>query len=214
MKLLDSNIKLRRTSGKTVEIKTKAGLIKARTPIAEYTQHFGAWYCFGIEFLEQVKPIWRLPPLCKHLNPKRFVEFCWQGLRSKQVKLGFLPGDLSQKSILTCALYDALFEMLGLKKSKSTLTQYYWSGATGLHARPHAQRRFRDFGWVTKHNGWTNEDVFDCIGFNSHAVITGDITQIDLPKHQNSGLKHAVEVLKDIPEISRTLQLRMWFAIL
>lgn len=40
------------------------------------------------------------------------------------------------------------------------------------------------------------------IGFNSKAVITGDVTQIDLPRSQKSGLKHAMEVLKDVPELS------------
>ncbi|VTR59810.1 PhoH-like ATP-binding protein [Actinobacillus pleuropneumoniae] len=40
------------------------------------------------------------------------------------------------------------------------------------------------------------------IGFNSKAVITGDITQVDLPRSQKSGLKHAMEVLKDVPDLS------------
>ena len=40
------------------------------------------------------------------------------------------------------------------------------------------------------------------IGFNSKAVITGDVTQVDLPRNQKSGLKHAMEVLKDVPELS------------
>jgi phosphate starvation-inducible PhoH-like protein len=40
------------------------------------------------------------------------------------------------------------------------------------------------------------------IGFNSRAVITGDITQVDLPKHQTSGLRHSIEVLQNIPGIS------------
>lgn len=40
------------------------------------------------------------------------------------------------------------------------------------------------------------------IGFNSKAVITGDVTQVDLPRHQKSGLKHAMEVLKDVPNLS------------
>jgi phosphate starvation-inducible PhoH-like protein len=40
------------------------------------------------------------------------------------------------------------------------------------------------------------------IGFNSRAVITGDITQVDLPKHQKSGLRHAIEVLQDVQGIS------------
>ena len=40
------------------------------------------------------------------------------------------------------------------------------------------------------------------IGFNSTAVITGDITQIDLPRHQKSGLRHAIEVLTDVEDIS------------
>ena len=43
------------------------------------------------------------------------------------------------------------------------------------------------------------------IGFNSKAVITGDVTQVDLPRNQKSGLKHAMEVLKDVPELSFNL---------
>ena len=79
----------------------------------------------------------------------------------------------------------------------------------GIEKAPHAAKRGRTlndaFIILDESQNTTTEQMkmfLTRIGFNSKAVITGDVTQIDLPRSQKSGLKHAMEVLKDVPELS------------
>ncbi|AZQ11458.1 PhoH family protein [Shewanella khirikhana] len=119
-------------------------------------------------------------------------------------KLGFLPGDLSQKvDPYLRPLYDALFEMLGFEKVERLIER------SVIEIAPLAYMRGRTlndaFIILDESQNTTVEQMkmfLTRIGFNSKAVITGDITQIDLPKHQKSGLRHAIEVLGDVDEIS------------
>ncbi|MCL1077307.1 PhoH family protein [Parashewanella spongiae] len=119
-------------------------------------------------------------------------------------KLGFLPGDLSQKvDPYLRPLYDALFEMLGFEKVERLIEKNVIEVAPLAYMRG---RTLNDaFIILDESQNTTVEQMkmfLTRIGFNSRAVITGDITQIDLPKHAKSGLRHAIEVLKDVPEIS------------
>jgi len=119
-------------------------------------------------------------------------------------KLGFLPGDLSQKiDPYLRPLYDALFEMLGFEKVEKLIERNVIEVAPLAYMRG---RTLNDaFVILDESQNTTVEQMkmfLTRIGFNSRAVITGDITQIDLPRHQSSGLRHAIEVLQDINGIS------------
>ncbi|HDV7203962.1 TPA: PhoH family protein [Mannheimia haemolytica] len=119
-------------------------------------------------------------------------------------KLGFLPGDLGQKiEPYLRPLYDALFEMLGFEKAQKLMERGVIEIAPLAYMRG---RTLNDaFIILDESQNTTTEQMkmfLTRIGFNSKAVITGDITQVDLPRSQKSGLKHATEVLKEVPELS------------
>lgn len=121
-------------------------------------------------------------------------------------KLGFLPGDLAEKiNPYLRPLYDALYEMLGFEKVAKYIDRQV------IEVAPLAYMRGRtlnnSFIILDESQNTTREQMkmfLTRIGFGSKAVITGDYTQIDLPRGVQSGLKHAMEVLKDIPEIGFT----------
>ena len=121
-------------------------------------------------------------------------------------KLGFLPGDLAQKvDPYLRPLYDALFEMLGLE----TVGKLMERGI--IEVAPLAFMRGRtlsnSFVILDESQNTTQEQMkmfLTRIGFGTTAVITGDPTQIDLPRGQASGLRHAITVLENIPGISFT----------
>lgn len=121
-------------------------------------------------------------------------------------KLGFLPGDLAQKvDPYLRPLYDALFEMLGFE----TVGKLMERGI--IEVAPLAFMRGRtlnnSFVILDESQNTTREQMkmfLTRIGFGTTAVITGDPTQIDLPRGQASGLRHAIEVLEKVPGISFT----------
>lgn len=119
-------------------------------------------------------------------------------------KLGFLPGDLAQKvDPYLRPLYDALFEMLGFEKVEKLIERNVIEVAPLAYMRG---RTLNDaFIILDESQNTTPEQMkmfLTRIGFNSKAVITGDITQIDLPRGQRSGLRHAIEVLSEVEDIS------------
>ncbi len=119
-------------------------------------------------------------------------------------KLGFLPGDLSQKvDPYLRPLYDALFEMLGFEKVEKLIERNVIEIAPLAYMRG---RTLNDAFIILDESQNTSVEQMKMfltrIGFNSRAVITGDITQVDLPRGQKSGLRHAIEVLDDIPGVS------------
>jgi phosphate starvation-inducible PhoH-like protein len=121
-------------------------------------------------------------------------------------KLGFLPGDLSQKvDPYLRPLYDALYDMLGFEKVDRLIERNV------IEVAPLAYMRGRtlshSFIILDESQNTTREQMkmfLTRIGFGSTAVITGDPTQIDLPRGQASGLRHALEVLADVSGISVT----------
>lgn len=121
-------------------------------------------------------------------------------------KLGYLPGDLTQKiDPYLRPLYDALYEMLGIAK----VTQLLEKGV--IEIAPLAFMRGRtlndSFVILDEAQNATKEQMkmfLTRIGFGSKAVITGDITQTDLPKHIDSGLRHAITLLQGIDKIRFT----------
>lgn len=119
-------------------------------------------------------------------------------------KLGFLPGDLGQKiEPYLRPLYDALFEMLGFEKAQKLMERNVIEIAPLAYMRG---RTLNDaFIILDESQNTTIEQMkmfLTRIGFNSKAVITGDITQVDLPRSTKSGLKHAIEVLSKVPDLS------------
>lgn len=121
-------------------------------------------------------------------------------------KLGFLPGDLTQKvDPYLRPLYDALYEMLGVEKVVKLLERNV------IEIAPLAYMRGRTLNdayvILDEAQNTTIEQMkmfLTRIGFGSTAVVTGDMTQIDLPKHVKSGLKDATEVLRGVDGISFT----------
>ena len=119
-------------------------------------------------------------------------------------RLGFLPGDLAQKvDPYLRPLYDALYEMLGFDHVARLIERNV------IEVAPLAFMRGRTlndaFIILDEAQNTTTEQMkmfLTRTGFGSTAVITGDVTQIDLPKHQLSGLKQAVKILKDVEGIS------------
>ena len=121
-------------------------------------------------------------------------------------KLGFLPGDLTQKvDPYLRPLYDALYEMLGVDKVVKLLEKNVIEIAPLAYMRG---RTLNDaFVILDEAQNTTIEQMkmfLTRIGYGSTAVVTGDLTQIDLPKHQKSGLKDALDVLRDVDGISFT----------
>jgi phosphate starvation-inducible PhoH-like protein len=121
-------------------------------------------------------------------------------------KLGFLPGDLAQKvDPYLRPLYDALFEMLGFEYVEKLLERNVIEIAPLAFMRG---RTFSDaFVILDESQNTTIEQMkmfLTRIGYGSKAVINGDLTQIDLPKHVYSGLQQAIDILSDIKEISFT----------
>lgn len=119
-------------------------------------------------------------------------------------KLGFLPGDLSQKvDPYLRPLYDALFEMLGFEKVEKLIERNVIEVAPLAYMRG---RTLNDaFIILDEAQNTTVEQMkmfLTRIGFNSKAVITGDITQVDLPRGTRSGLRHAIDVLDAVSGIS------------
>ncbi|MBO5321304.1 MAG: PhoH family protein [Clostridia bacterium] len=118
--------------------------------------------------------------------------------------LGFLPGDLQQKiDPYLRPLYDALFEMLGAENFQKCQER------GDIEVAPLAYMRGRtlddSFIILDEAQNTTCEQMkmfLTRLGFNSKAVVTGDITQIDLPKGKTSGLKDAVKILKGIEGIA------------
>lgn len=119
-------------------------------------------------------------------------------------QLGFLPGDLTQKvNPYMQPLYDALNWLLGVNKVEKYLQQQVIEIAPLAYMRG---RTLNDaFIILDEGQNTTIEQMkmfLTRLGFNSKIVVTGDITQIDLPKNKISGLKHALQILKSIPKIN------------
>ena len=119
-------------------------------------------------------------------------------------RLGFLPGDLAQKvDPYLRPLYDALYDLLGFDRTQKMFEKQvieiaplaYMRGRTLNHA----------FVILDEAQNTTVEQMkmfLTRIGFGSKAVVTGDVTQVDLPRSQKSGLVDAVQVLKDVRGIA------------
>jgi len=121
-------------------------------------------------------------------------------------RLGFLPGDLAQKvDPYLRPMYDALYEMLGFDRVARNVERQV------IEVAPLAFMRGRSlndsFIILDEAQNTTVEQMkmfLTRLGFGSKAVVTGDITQVDLPRQQRSGLRHAIEVLRGVEGVAYT----------
>ncbi|WP_192483006.1 MULTISPECIES: PhoH family protein [Cysteiniphilum] len=121
-------------------------------------------------------------------------------------KLGFLPGDLAQKvDPYLRPMYDALYDLMGVERVGKLIEKQI------IEIAPLAYMRGRtindSFIILDESQNTTKEQMkmfLTRIGFNSTAIVTGDITQVDLPKGVTPGLRHAIEVLAGVEGISMT----------
>ncbi len=122
-------------------------------------------------------------------------------------RLGFLPGDLSQKvDPYLRPMYDALYEMLGFERVAKLIERNI------IEVAPLAFMRGRSlndsFVILDEAQNTTNEQMkmfLTRIGFGSKAVVTGDITQVDLPNARQSGLSTVIDILRGVPGIAFTM---------
>ncbi len=122
-------------------------------------------------------------------------------------RLGFLPGDLSQKvDPYLRPMYDALYEMLGFERVAKSIERNV------IEVAPLAFMRGRSlndsFVILDEAQNTTNEQMkmfLTRIGFGSKAVVTGDITQVDLPNSKASGLRTVIDILRGVRGIAFTM---------
>ncbi|MGF1764793.1 PhoH family protein [Aliivibrio kagoshimensis] len=195
------------TYAKEITIKTKKGVIKPRTPNqAQYLANMVTHdISFGIGPAGTGKTYLAVAAAVDALERQevRRILLTRPAVEAGE-KLGFLPGDLSQKvDPYLRPLYDALFEMLGFERVEKLIERNVIEVAPLAYMRG---RTLNDaFIILDESQNTTVEQMkmfLTRIGFNSRAIITGDVTQIDLPRHTKSGLRHAVEVLSEVDEIS------------
>ena len=119
-------------------------------------------------------------------------------------RLGFLPGDLQNKvDPYLRPLYDALYDMLGAE----TFQKYQERGSIEVAPLAYMRGRTLDDSFIIldEAQNTTKEQMkmfLTRLGFGSKIVITGDVTQIDLPSDKTSGLKDAIRVLEDVKDIA------------
>ncbi len=193
--------------GKAMHIKTKRGMVKPRSPnqaqyIANITRHD---ITFGIGPAGTGKTYLAVAAAVDALERQevRRILLTRPAVEAGE-KLGFLPGDLSQKvDPYLRPLYDALFEMLGFERVEKLIERNIIEIAPLAYMRG---RTLNDaFIILDESQNTTIEQMkmfLTRIGFNSKAVVTGDITQTDLPRHLTSGLRHAIEVLPKVEGLS------------
>ena len=154
------------------------------------------------------RPIWRWPARCEALEREqvRRLVLVRPAVEAGE-RLGFLPGDMAQKiDPYLRPLYDALYEMLGFERVAKLIERNV------IEVAPLAFMRGRtlndSFIILDEAQNTTVEQMkmfLTRIGFGSTAVVTGDITQVDLPRNVTSGLRQVLDVLKEVEGISITL---------
>ena len=192
-----------------VAIKVKRGTIRGRGPNQQRYLHAIATHDinFGVGPAGTGKTYLAVAMAVDALNDNRVQRLILvRPAVEAGEKLGFLPGDLTQKvDPYLRPLYDALYEMLGIEKVTRLIERNV------IEIAPLAYMRGRtlndSFVILDEAQNTTTEQMkmfLTRIGFGSVAVVTGDVTQIDLPRNIKSGLRDAIEVLHDVEGISFT----------
>jgi len=192
-----------------VAIKVKRGIIRARGGNQARYLHAIATHDinFGIGPAGTGKTFLAVAMAVEALNASRIQRLVLvRPAVEAGEKLGFLPGDLAQKvDPYLRPLYDALYEMLGVEAVARLVERNVIEVAPLAYMRG---RTLNDaFVILDEAQNTTIEQMkmfLTRIGFGSTAVVTGDLTQIDLPKAQKSGLRDAIEVLRGVEGIHFT----------
>ena len=190
-------------------IRTKRGLVRARGPNQQEYLHAIARHDinFGVGPAGTGKTSLAVASAVEALETDRVRRLLLvRPAVEAGERLGFLPGDLAQKiDPYLRPLYDALFEMLGFERVGKLIERNVIEVAPLAYMRG---RTLNDaFIILDEAQNTTPEQMkmfLTRIGFGSTAVITGDVTQVDLPRGQPSGLRQAIEILKDVEGISFT----------
>lgn len=194
-------------SGQEVVIQTKRGQVRGRgqsqqhylRSIADYDVSFGVGPAgTGKTYLAVASAVEAL-----ERDEVRRIILTRPAVESGE-RLGFLPGDLAQKiDPYLRPLYDALYEMMGFEKVARLMERNV------IEVAPLAYMRGRSlnesFIILDEAQNTTVEQMkmfLTRIGFGSKVVVTGDVTQIDLPKGQQSGLRQVIDVLSDVDGLS------------
>ena len=204
---LENVVDIKKRSGEEVIIQTKRGQVRGRGPsqqhylssIADYDVSFGVGPAgTGKTYLAVASAVEAL-----ERDEVRRIILTRPAVESGE-RLGFLPGDLAQKiDPYLRPLYDALYEMLGFEKVARLMERNV------IEVAPLAYMRGRSlnesFIILDEAQNTTVEQMkmfLTRIGFGSKVVVTGDVTQIDLPKGQQSGLRQVIDVLSKVDGLS------------
>ena len=204
---LENVIDINKRSGEEVIIQTKRGQVRGRglaqqhylRSIADYDVSFGVGPAgTGKTYLAVASAVSAL-----ERDEVRRIILTRPAVESGE-RLGFLPGDLSQKiDPYLRPLYDALYEMLGFEKVARLMERNV------IEVAPLAYMRGRSlnesFIILDEAQNTTVEQMkmfLTRIGFGSKVVVTGDVTQIDLPRGQQSGLRQVIDILSDVDGLS------------
>jgi phosphate starvation-inducible PhoH-like protein len=204
---LENVIDIKKRSGEEVIIQTKRGQVRGRglaqqhylRSIADYDVSFGVGPAgTGKTYLAVASAVSAL-----ERDEVRRIILTRPAVESGE-RLGFLPGDLSQKiDPYLRPLYDALYEMLGFEKVARLIERNV------IEVAPLAYMRGRSlnesFIILDEAQNTTIEQMkmfLTRIGFGSKVVVTGDVTQIDLPRGQQSGLRQAIDILSKVDGLS------------
>jgi phosphate starvation-inducible PhoH-like protein len=192
-----------------VAIKTRRGLVRARGPNQQDYLHaiLSSDINFGVGPAGTGKTYLAVASAVESLETERVRRMVLvRPAVEAGERLGFLPGDLAQKiDPYLRPLYDALYEMLGFEKVNKLIERNV------IEVAPLAYMRGRTlneaFIILDEAQNTTPEQMkmfLTRIGFGSTAVVTGDVTQVDLPRGQPSGLRQAIEILRHVEGISFT----------
>jgi phosphate starvation-inducible PhoH-like protein len=190
-----------------VVIKTRGGLVRARGPNQQAYLHAILTHdiSFGVGPAGTGKTYLAVASAVEALETDRVRRLLLvRPAVEAGERLGFLPGDLAQKiDPYLRPLYDALFEMLGFEKVNKLIERNV------IEVAPLAFMRGRTlneaFIILDEAQNTTPEQMkmfLTRIGFGSTAVVTGDVTQVDLPRGQPSGLRQVIEILRNTEGIS------------
>lgn len=206
---LNANEREQTQSHDTVIIKTKRGLIKPRGK--HQNQYVSQIQCnhitFGIGPAGTGKTYLAVACAVDALERQevRRIVLTRPAVEAGE-RLGFLPGDLAQKvDPYLRPLYDALYEMLGFEKVAKLIERHVIEVAPLAYMRG---RTLNDAFIILDESQNTSPEqmkmLLTRIGFNSQAVVTGDITQTDLPRGHKSGLRNAIDVLQNVKGVAFT----------
>ena len=193
----------------TLEVKVKRGIIRGRGPNQAAYLHAIATHdiSFGVGPAGTGKTYLAVAMAVDALQESRVqrIVLTRPAVEAGE-RLGFLPGDLTQKvDPYLRPLYDALWEMLGFDKVAKLIERNVIEIAPLAFMRG---RTLNDAFVILDEAQNTSVEQMKMfltrIGFGSCCVVTGDLTQVDLPRSQPSGLRHAIEVLRGVQGMSFT----------